>query len=216
MLKNDYMKEVENSLKIVKKEVDKSIANNEIDRAFQLINKELKSLVGLDFNTIDSLAFSSVKTMVSRDNQYNSEKYVALSEILSLQGNVLERTGDEGGKIFYYTKALDSFIEAYSEDDGTDKKYLKDAENLVNSLGEYELTVKEEKNRLLIYELLGQYDNAEDILFDLLKSVEDKEDIKKFGIEFYNRLKEKTAEELENGNLPLEEVEDGLKQVTNI
>ena len=190
--------------------------NNEIDRAFQLINKELKSLVGLDFNTIDSLAFSSVKTMVSRDNQYNSEKYVALAEILSLQGNVLERTGDEGGKIFYYNKALDSFIEAYSEDDGTDKKYLKDAENLVNSLGEYQLTVKEEKNRLLIYELLGQYDNAEDILFELLKSVDDKEDIKKFGIEFYNRLKEKTAEELENGNLPLEEVEDGLKQVTNI
>ena len=66
MIKKDFMKEIENSLKIVKREVDKNIINGNISEAKEAINNQLKGLVGLDIMTIDTLSFSSVIDIISR------------------------------------------------------------------------------------------------------------------------------------------------------
>ena len=61
MLKNDYMKEVENTLKLVTEEVDKNIINGDIEEAKERVNKELKALVGLDIGTVDVFSFNSIE-----------------------------------------------------------------------------------------------------------------------------------------------------------
>ena len=78
MIKKDFMKEIENSLKIVKREVDKNIINGDISKAKEAINNQLKGLVGLDIMTIDTLSFSSVIDIISREDEFNGEKYIKL------------------------------------------------------------------------------------------------------------------------------------------
>ncbi|MGL4109838.1 DUF6483 family protein [Clostridium sp. LP20] len=213
MLKNDYIKEIENALKLVKREVDKNIVNNEIDKACQAINKEFKGLVGLDLDTISSLSFDSIKAIISRDNQYNAEKYIALGELLNLQGIVYSSQKDEMNKVIHFGKALQAFVQAYEEDDSIDKKYLDDAEKMIEDLRQYELTLEDDKRIFTIYELLNQFDRAEDMLFYMLKINNNSKEIIKAGLDFYNRLKEKPEELLEKGNLPLEEIEDSILQL---
>ena len=102
MLKNDYMKEVENSLRILKMEVDKNLKDGNIEKCKELINKQFRALIGLDIETIDTLSFETVKELLSKDNQYNAEKYIALGELLKLEGLVSEKEGDISKKLFYY------------------------------------------------------------------------------------------------------------------
>jgi len=64
------------------------------------------------------------------------------------------------------------------------------------------------------FEINGQYDKAKDVLFEMIKT--NKDDIVNEGFTFYHRLKMKPPVELENGNLPLDEVIEGLKVYQNL
>lgn len=216
MIKKDYMKEIENALKLAKREVDKNIINGDMESANAIINKELKGLVGLDITTIDTLSFSSIKDVVSRDNQYNAEKYIALGELLSLQGFVYQGKGDEENTLRYYRKAIESFYQAYEEDDSIEEKYLSDAKHIVEILVEYELEIDDELRIFRVYELTNQLDKAEDILFYIIKESENDRDVIQKGMEFYSRLKDKPEEILIDGNLPLEEIEDSYLELKKL
>lgn len=213
MLKNDYMKEVENTLKLVREEVDKNIINGDIHKAKERVNKELKALVGLDIGTIDILSFNSIEELISKEKQYNTEKYIAFGELMQLEGVISGKENKEGEKIAYYQKSLDGFYKAYIEDDSIDSKYLDDAVEVVRELSRYELTLETDKKMLKIYEFSNKLDKAEDTLFYMLRKTNNDGSIILEGMKFYNRLKEKEHEELKQGNLPIEEVEDGISEL---
>lgn len=213
MLKNDYMKEIETTLKIIKEEIDKSILDGETDRAFKMINKEVKALVGLEIDTINTLAFSDVIELVRKENQYNSERYIALGELLYFEGYMYSVLKDETSKVNYYEKSLESFYYAYLEEEHIEKKYLNDVMKVVEDLRQYEIHLEDNSRIFRFYEVNNQLDKAEDVLFAMIKdSNKDKKVIFK-GLEFYKRLEEKDEDILEFGNLPLSEVKDGLENL---
>lgn len=216
MLKKDYMTEVENTLKLVWIDVDKSIAEGEIDKAFAIINKELRSLVGLDINTIDTLVFSDIINIIGRENQYNAQRYIALSELLYLQGYVFEKIKMEEKKILYYKKAMGSFYEAYIEEKYLEDKYLRDSIEVIDKISEYGLTLEENRKAFKLYEAANKFDKAEDVLFRMIKQSDKERDIIEAGIDFYLRLKKKSKEELSRGNLPRNEIEESLKELIDI
>lgn len=216
MLKKDYMKEVQNTLKIVKREIDKNIINGEIDKAFEVINKELRALVGLDINTIDTMSFPDVISIIGRENQYNAQRYIALSELLYIQGSVFERIESEEKKVLYYKKAIESFYEAYIEEDFLEEEYIKDTIEVINKMSEYELPLDQNRKIFKLYEAAKMFDKAEDILFTMIRQSNKAVYIIEDGINFYSRLKEKSKEELSNGNLPIDEIEESIKELTYI
>ena len=171
MIKKDFMKEIENSLKIVKREVDKNIINGDISKAKEAINNQLKGLVGLDIMTIDTLSFSSIIDIISREDEFNGEKYIALGELLCLQGFVCQSTGDEEGQIRYYLKSIDALNEAFREDSDIEKRYFQDGIHISDLLSVYDLTINENKKIFKFYEIVGKYDKAEDILFYMIKKI---------------------------------------------
>lgn len=213
MLKNDYMKEVENTLKLVREEVDKSIINGDINKAKERVNKELKGLIGLDIGTIDILSFKSIEELISKEKQYNTEKYIAFGELMQLEGKIYDKENKKNEKIGYYEKSLDGFYKAYSEDDSIDHKYLEDAVEVVTELSNYEFSLEVDKKILKIYEMAYKFDKAEDTLFYMLRKTNNDGSIILEGMKFYNRLKEKEPEDLIKGNLPIEEVEDGISEL---
>lgn len=146
MLKRDYMKEIENSLKIVRKKVDESIIKKNKESAEEAINKELRGLVGLDLSTINSLDFDSIKEIISREREYNSEKYIALAELLRLNGMLQE---DINEKIYYYNRALMAYYEGINDEELLLENYKKYIEEVMSFVSQYELTVKE--NIILVW-----------------------------------------------------------------
>lgn len=213
MIKNDYIKEIENSLRILKIDVDKSLADKDIQLAKDLINKQFRALIGLDINTINTLSFDTIKDMLSKENQYNAEKFIALGELLKLEGIVSEKENDISSKVFYYKKFIEAFIEAYEEDDSIDKKFLAESIDIIEDLKFYDIGIKYEKSIFRFYELLGKFDKAEDMLFQIIDERNKDKSIISEGIAFYNRLKELSNKELENGNLSLEEVNESYSEL---
>lgn len=216
MLKRDMIKEIENSLKIVREEIDKAKINGKTERAFEYINKELKSLVGLNINTIDTLSFQSVKDIISRDNESNVEKYIALGSLLRYQGYLYDTGKDSGSTIHYYNKSLQAFNEGLKKDKTIEGTYREDILIVLEELSKYELSIDENKTIFISYELIGAFDKAEDTLYYMIYKDKQNNELIGIGIDFYERLKEQSEEDLIKGNLPLEEVEEGLKHLDDI
>ncbi|MFR2300600.1 MAG: DUF6483 family protein [Clostridium paraputrificum] len=216
MIKKDFMKEIENSLKIVKREVDKNIINGNISEAKEAINNQLKGLVGLDIMTIDTLSFSSVIDIISREDEFNGEKYIALGELLCLQGFVCQSTGDEEGQIKYYLKSIDALNEAFMEDSDIEKRYFQDGIHISDLLSVDDLKINENKKIFKFYEIVGKYDKAEDILFYMIKKSNKDKNVIAMGINYYEKLKNLSDDVLEAGNLSREEIEDSYKELMNI
>ena len=213
MLKNDHMKEVENTLKLVTEEVDTNILNGNIEEAKEKVNKQLKALVGLDIGTVDIFSFNSIEEHLSKDIQYNAEKFIAFACLMKLEGKISNIENKENSKIQYYEKSLDGFYKAYTEDDETNSKYLDDAAEVAGELSNYELSLDMDKKIFKIYELAHKLDKAEDTLFYMLRKTNDDRSMVLEGMRFYNRLKERELDELVLGNLPIEEVEDGISEL---
>ena len=211
MIKRDYMKEIENSLKLVREQVEEGVIFKSPEKAFLTINKELKGLVGLDIETVNTLSFDSIRDIISRDSEYNAERYIALGELLRLNGNLLLRLEEESEGIYYYNKSLLAFCQALEEDDSLAVGYQLNIEVILEELNKYHLTIDENKVVFRTYELLSKYDKAEDVLFDMLKESENSKGILQLGIDFYTRLESLLEDDLIKGNLPLEEVIEGLR-----
>ena len=216
MLKNDYMKELENSLRLLKMEVDQSLADGDIEKCKKLINKQLRALIGLDIETIETLSFDTIKDILSKDNQYNAEKYIALGELLKLEGLVSEKEENIQNKLFYYEKIVEAFFEGYEEDETINKKYLNENKEQIEELMQYEISINIEKKIFRLYELLGSFDKAEDLLFQMINETNKDKEIIEQGKAFYNRLKELPQSLLEKGNFSFEEVEDSYKELCKL
>ena len=216
MLKNDYMKELENSLRLLKMEVDQSLADGDIEKCKKLINKQFRALIGLDVETIDTLSFNTIKDILSKDNQYNAEKYIALGELLKLEGLISEKEKNIQNKLFYYEKIVEAFFEGYEEDETINKKYLNESKEQIEELMQYEISINIEKKIFRLYELLGSFDKAEDLLFQMINETNKDKEIIEQGKAFYNRLKELPQSLFEKGNFSFEEVEDSYKELCKL
>lgn len=213
MLKNDYLKEVENTLRLVRDKVDKDIINGDIDEARARVNKELKGLIGLDKETIDLFSFEGICEFIDRGQEFNEEKYISLGVLLLLQGKLSKAENKENEAITYYEKSLNSFYRIYEDDETLAEKYINDAIEDANELIKYNLSIEMDQKILKIYEVNGNFDKAENTLFYMLRKSENDKMIILEGMKFYNRLKKLENEELIKGNLPMEEVEEGIREL---
>jgi tetratricopeptide (TPR) repeat protein len=213
MIKNDYMKEVENTLTLVSEEVDKNVINGDIEKAKERVNKELKALVGLDIGTVDVFSFNSIEGLISKEMQYNAEKFIAFGCLMRFQGLISAKENKENMKIQYYEKSIEGFYKAYTEDDEINPKYLDDAVDVARELGNYELSLDIDKKIFKLYEISNKLDKAEDTLFYMLRKTDNDGSIILEGMKFYSRLKKEEHAKLAKGNLPIEEVEDGISEL---
>lgn len=104
----------------------------------------------------------------------------------------------------------------YAELHGADRELLnitQEIDELLQEVKGYRLPAKTERLMLRYMESVGRYSKAEDSLYRLW---EQGEDVAGEGEALYKRLLLKSPAELEQGSLPLEEVEQGLKEWNRI
>ena len=215
MIKRDLLKEIENGLKIVMDEVDKGILNNDTRKAFQIINNKMKEMVGIDIDTVNTVSFETIKGMINVGFENSADKYIALGMLLKFQGYLCKIQQDISTEIFYYLISISAFNEVFKDDDTYLNNYKSSIIEIIDEIQKYELSMEESKEIFVAYELLGKYDKAEDVLYEMINKAKDKdkEKMKKLGIDFYNRLLNKNEDDLIKGNLPIEEVKESLKDL---
>lgn len=215
MIKRDLLKEIENGLKIVMDEVDKGILNNDTRKAFQIINNKMKEMVGIDIDTVNTVSFETIKGMINVGFENSADKYIALGMLLKFQGYLCKSQQDISKEIFYYLISISAFNEGFKYDDTYLNNYKSSIIEIIDEIQKYELSMEESKEIFVAYELLGKYDKAEDVLYEMINKAKakDKEKMKKLGIDFYNRLLNKNEDDLIKGNLPIEEVKESLKDL---
>lgn len=217
MIKNDYTSIMLNELYLTLDKLKKLKKEKNLDKSMDLINDSLKQFLGLRFETIDILPYKDLMSIISSSAKINVAKSIVLSELLKEKANLYELKGESIKSFNTYIKSLNIFIELIlRENKLCTEEFFNKIDEIVYITGQYELPLYSKSLLFQYYEVKGEYSKAEDMIFEILDENKDNKETIKKAKDFYERLKCKSEEELEKGNLPLDEVLDGLNQLNNL
>lgn len=181
------------------------------EEALEEIQGSSKQLLGMDLRLLTSLSDEEFIRLLSLGDRFDVEKCVATAELLRLVGTVGENQHHDNTAYRCYTTSLSLFLELlFRESETLPKEYYDHIEHLIGKLSSYELPQELQKRLFRYYDISGDYAAAEDILFEVVKK--NKGFIEE-GIRFYERLRKKSDQVLESGNLPRDEIEAGLAEL---
>lgn len=182
----------------------------------------MRATLDLSYQQLLGLAPERVRIWSSRellthmlfgmDAEHGRARALILSAMLSMEGDLAHREGDEDGAAIFRQKSLDLLLAIRLQEPGADlPTYAPSVDALVASLAQY--TLAPDTNRLLLryYEERGAYAQAEDALFALLEQTTNPAAVTAEGVAFYNRLVDQSDERLRAGNFSREEISGGLE-----
>lgn len=180
------------------------------DAARMEIDQAGKILLGLDMSLIRVLSDEKIISLLQPTGSLDSGKCLLIAELLREEGGICECQGKEDELYTCYTKSLSLYLEALAVNaDFRNQEYLSKIDTLIQRLQRFTLPVHVEEKLFHYFEMTGKYAQAENLLFQLLEM--NRPGMLEEGIRFYERLLAKSDNKLEQGNLPREEVEDGLR-----
>ena len=181
---------------------------NRHEEALEEIQTSSKQLLGMDLRLLTTLSDVEFVRLLSLGERFDVEKCVAIAELLRILGDVRDNQGKEEEGSAARLTALSLFLELSHQEAGTlPKEYYETVENIISMLTPAGLPARLNRKLFTYYESLGKYDKAEDALF---RAVEEDAGFVEAGIKFYERLRRKSDEELERGNLPRNEIESSV------
>ncbi len=190
-------------------------AENKIEESQVVLTDTLKDFTGLNTEILEALPYEILLQRVS--GQTNSEKSLILAELLYQQADIYEIKGELSRAKNLYLKNANIMINVLLKGDNSVLEQNQDKVNeLIEKIGL--LNVPRESLLLLFqyYELTTEYAKAEDVLFELIEKAEANKDLVAKGIAFYERLLNKDQADLQKGNLPMDEVLEGLGNLKRI
>lgn len=186
-------------------------AENKIKESQEVLMDTLKDFTGLNIEVLEALPYEILIQKVSGSSGINSVKNLVLAELLNQQADIYAIKGEMSRARNLYLMSLNIMINVILKGDHLVlEKNQGKVNELIEKIGRFE--VPKESKMLLFpyYELTNNYAKAEDVLFELIDKTEVNKDLLEEGIAFYERLLVKDQTELEKGNLPIDEVFEGL------
>lgn len=191
--------------------------NQRSEEARMQTEQEFKRVTGLNS---DSVLRLSETELLARLIQTDAglgvrEKMLILTTLLKEAGDMAvsqDRLQDGRGS---YLKGLNLLLNSLARNEIYEvPEFVPKVEEFVAALADCELPMT--TNALLMehYERTGQFAKAEDALYAILDAEPGNPPAVDFGISFYERLQGQSDARLEEGNLPREEVEAGLKELS--
>jgi hypothetical protein len=170
-----------------------------------------KNLLGLDRTVALTLSESQLVTLMGGDGPITASKCFVLGMLLKEDADLFRVQGDNDHPPILSGRALSLLLTAYcAEGKPLHGSHRQSIEDLWTSCDQGLLTTSTRGNMFRFYELTGRFDRAEDLLFTLIEL--DKTFLAA-GLEFYQRISERTDKELESGNLPRAEVEESMREL---
>ena len=186
-------------------------AENKIEESQEVLTDTLKDFTGLNKEVLEALPYEILIQKVSGSNQTNTVKSLILAELLNQQADIYEINGEVSRARNLYLKSLNIMINAIVNGDDSVLDQNQDKVNeLIDKIERFDVPKESKLLLFLYYELTKNYSKAEDVLFELIYKTEPNNDLLAKGIAFYERLINTDQAELEKGNLPIDEVLEGL------
>jgi hypothetical protein len=185
--------------------------------ALSEIETAYKNLLGLDARQVHSMPFDELIEWLKMGGRFDAEKCLILAALLKEEAEIRELAGRpmDDGLHDDYVNAFFLFREALQRDPGLGSKTARDdMRRLALRLDPARLTPPRLFALFRHHESAGEFGPAEDRLYDLVEA--GTPGIHGEGRAFYERLLEKSDEELTAGNLPRKEVEEGLRIIQKI
>lgn len=175
---------------------------------------EVDELLGRHFRLnsrlLNSLSVEDTIDMFRLGGVIESDKLQGVAKLLKEEGSIYAVIGNQNAALFRSMRALHLYL--YADLHGADRELLhmtEEIDDLLQELEPYRLPIKTERLYLAYMESVGRYSKAEDSLYRLW---EQGEDVVEEGAALYERLLLKSPEDLEQGLLPLDEVEQGKQE----
>lgn len=136
--------------------------------------------------------------------------------LLKAEGEIYQDIGNTTESYYRAVKALHLLLYVHQYEPIEEVEILReDIQMLIHTLDEYTLPVSTRQLLFRYLEHLGFYAQAEDTLFELLEEAPGDQTLLQQGRDFYQRLNNKSAPDLEAGNFSHEEIQEGLEQLTH-
>jgi len=189
-------------------------AEDKIEESQEVLTDTLKDFTGLNQDVLEALPYEILIHKVSGGRQTNTAKGLVLAELLNQQADIYEIKGEISEARNVYSKSLNIVINVILNGDNSVMEQNQDKVNvLIDKIGRFDVSKESKLLLFQYYDLTKSYAKAEDVLFQLMDNTEANNDLLAKGIAFYERLINKDQTELERGNLPIDEVLEGLAYI---
>lgn len=226
MFRNDYIMRMIEQLCQALVTVLKRKKEAKYEDAFTVLDELMRDIFGLSSMALNALAYEDLVTLIKLDGPEGSDKAIILAVIMKEEADLYHAQGQYTESYARYVRSFDIFLRVQESGEKVQlREYFANVDEILDKLGEFNLPEEMQHRIFRYYELNGNYAKCEDTLYDLLESLsaedvqnngsEAKGEVKELiekGIAFYQRLLQKSDEDLEKGNLPRSEVEETLAE----
>ena len=186
-------------------------AENKIEESQEVLTDILKDFTGLNYEVLEALPYEILIHKVSGSRQTNAVKCLLLAELLNQQADIYKIKGELSRARNLYLKSLNIMINVIlNGDNSVSEQNQAKVNKLIGIIGRFDVPKDSALLLFQYYELTKSYAKAEDVLFKLIDKAELNNDLLAKGMAFYERLINIDQTELQKGNLPIEEVLEGL------
>ncbi len=185
------------------------------ENAQMVIDVAGKQLLGINSDIIERLEPDALIDMFTYNGEIDYEKCLTLAVLLTEQAEVYKNIGKEDVKIFQiYLKSFKLFNCVFDERQVQNENYLSYAELCCDKLLEYKIDAHLLLQIFKFYNQHHLFAKAENVLYQLIDQNE--KDATNHAINFYKHLLNCDDQTLVNGNLPRDEVIEGLDKLTRL
>lgn len=214
MLTRDYFMRMISQLAAVLSEVLFHKKAQQLEEARGGIRTGVKSLLGFDLDLLHSFSDTQILELLRSGAELDAAKCYVAAMLLKEEADIDSLENKKAESVNTGAKALSMMLELFLSDIAPLPATLgSEVDTLIETLSQYELPLHVEEKIFRYYEQARRYDKAEDTLFDI---VERSRQFVPEGLQFYQRLLKKSDEELQAGNLPRDEAEEGAAELRRI
>jgi hypothetical protein len=211
MITEDYILRMIKQLAYALASVLRLMKSKMYDEALEEVQVASKQMLGMDLRMLTTLSDAELIRLLSLGDRFDLGRCVVIAELLRVVGDIRNLQTDKAGRYHCSVTSLSLFLELSYHESGTlPCEYLEHVDGLLQKLSSVKLPLALLEKTFHYYEVVGRYDKAEDILFEV---VEEDVSFVDQGMKFYGRLLQKSDEELRQGNLPREEVESSMRDL---
>ncbi len=187
------------------------------EEALIYIDDVFLKTVGLTSNFINSLSEDMLVRAFSPMGQLNIESCLWAAVLLKAEGEIYEEVGNTNESYYRYVKALHLFLAALTREPSIqDTELHTQTTMLLDRLTGYDLPMSTKRLLFAYYEQFGQYNKAEDTLFEMLETGQADHAVFEYGRAFYARLQARSDDDLLISDFSRDEIAEGLEHLEKI
>ncbi|AKA71999.1 DUF6483 family protein [Clostridium scatologenes] len=185
--------------------------------ALTTIDDTFKEIFRLSSKFFNSFSDENLLDMIKTDGTINADKCIMMAKLLEEEALIFEDENNLDEAFYMNLKSLNLFLEAYvnKNDDCDLQNYFCDIEPIIEKVSSYKIPISIQNKLMDYYLKVNSYDKAEDMFYDILENNNFDENLIKKGLDFYEALLLKDDNDLNENNLPREEINESIKFLKN-